>query len=143
MADFVTAGVDDIMREIEMLAEVPDEVLEDMLKAEAEVIKAAQTRQLQQMHFKDPTGQLEQSISAGTRMKRDRYGFPMIHVYPAGTRRESDTTNAEVGFVTEYGAPQRGIAPRPWMRVANEMAGDAAVAAAQKVFENWQDKKGQ
>ena len=53
MADFVTTGVDDLMREIEMMAEVPDEVIEDMLQAEAEVIKAAQIRQLQQMSFKE------------------------------------------------------------------------------------------
>ena len=143
MADFVTTGVDDLMREIEMMAEVPDEVIEDMLQAEAEVIKAAQIRQLQQMSFKESTGQLERSISSGARMKRDRYGRPSLHVYPGGTRLGKDTTNAEVGFVTEYGAPQRGIAPRPWMRIANELAEEEATHAAQAVYDDWVDETGQ
>lgn len=143
MPDFVYTGVDDIMREIEMMAEVPDEVLEDMLKAEAEVIKSAQVRQLQQLDFKESTGQLERSISSGARMKRDRYGRPSLHVYPGGTRQGKDTTNAEVGFVTEYGAPQRGISPRPWMRVANELSEEEATSAAQAVYDEWLDGKGQ
>lgn len=143
MAEFDTSGVDDVMREIEMLAETPDEVLEDMLKAEAEVIKAAQVRQLQQMRFKVSTGQLERSIAASAHMKRDRHGLPSLHVYPAGVRRGGDTTNAEVGFVTEYGAPQRGVAPRPWMRIANETAHEDAVAAAQAVYDDWVDRNGQ
>jgi len=143
MPDFVTSGVDDLMREIEMMAEVPDEVLEDMLMAEAEVIKAAQVRQLQQMNFKESTGQLEKSISSGAKMKRDRYGRPSLRVYPGGTRQGKDTTNAEVGFVTEYGAPQRGISPRPWMRVANELAEEDAAKAAQAVYDDWLDGKGQ
>ena len=67
MADFVSTGVEDLMREIEMMAEVPDEVFEEMLKAEAEVIKAAQIKELKSLKFKDPTGQLERSIASGDR----------------------------------------------------------------------------
>lgn len=142
MADFVSTGVEDLMREIEMMAEVPDEVFEEMLKAEAEVIKAAQVKELKSLKFKDPTGQLERSIASGDRMKVDRYGRPTLHVYPSGTRQRGDTRNAEVGFITEYGAPQRGIPPKPWMRIANEKAGPDAIAAAQAVYERWLKEKG-
>ena len=140
MADFVTTGVDDLMREIEMLAGIPDEVMEEMLRAEAGVVEAHQRRRLAELRMKEPTGQTVEAIGTGA-VKRDREGRPCVYVYPRGKRRERDTRNAEVGFILEYGAPRRGIAPRQWMRLANAKAEREAAKAAEGIFKSWQEKR--
>lgn len=144
MADFDVDGLDDLMLNLEAMADIPEEVLGEMLVAKGEVIKAAQERELQSLDFdkKTSTGQLAGSIKITRKITRDARGVPGIRVYPADVRRGTKTRNAEVGFIVEYGAPKRGIAPRQWMRVANEKAAEEATRAAAKPYNDWLDSKG-
>lgn len=130
------------MHSLEEIAEIPNEVLEDMLKAEAEVVVSAQKKKLAQLGLKHSTGQLERSISAGQKMKRDQVGIPALYIYPRGKRDRGTASNGEVGFILEYGAPGRGIRPLPWMRTANQESEKAAREAARNAYEKWLKNRG-
>lgn len=139
MASFDEMGIDGLRLSLEELADLPEAVLLDMLKAGGEVVKRAQSSELA---ASARTHQLEQSISVSGRLKRDRAGTPGISVYPQGIRRDGRTRNAEVGFIQEHGAPRRGIKPTQWMRKANAKAEEGAVRAAEKVYQDWLDGLG-
>lgn len=143
MADFDTDGLDGLELTLEEVADLPDDTLLAMLEAEGEIIRAAQEKALRGLDYgKKSTGQLKASIDMTHQLKRGRSGTPGITVYPAGVRADGKTRNAAVGFILEYGAPSRGIAPRQWMRTANETAAGKAAQAAQAVFEAWLERKG-
>ena len=139
MASFNATGIDGLRLSLEELADLPEAVLLDMLKAEGEVVEQAQRGELAAFAR---THQLEQSVSASGELKRDRAGTPYISVYPKGVRRDGKTRNAEVGFVQEYGAPRRGVKPRQWMRRANAKAEGAAARAEEQVYQDWLDGLG-
>lgn len=141
MARFDVEGLEELMEGLERLADIPDGTIEKMLRAQAKVVKAHQKRKLAGIRMKEPTGQTVEAIGVGD-MKRDGEGRPCLHLYPQGKRRERDTRNAEVGYIIEYGAPQRGIAPRQWMRTANAEAEEEAAKAAEEELRNWQDSTG-
>lgn len=136
------SGFDELGLTLEEIADLPDDVLLEMLEAEGEVVRAAQEKRLRGLSFKDSTGQLEASIGITHKLKRDRAGIKGISVYPMGMRRGKKTRNAEVGFILEHGAPRRGIPPNQWMRVANEESATEAVAAAEEVYEAYLKGKG-
>lgn len=139
MASFNTMGFEGLELSLEQLADLPEAVLLDMLAAEGEAVKQAQSSELASFAR---THQLEQSIAVSRKLTRDRMGTPGISVYPQGTRRGGRTRNAEVGFIQEYGAPRRGIVPAQWMRKANARAEDAASKAARRVYDSWLDGLG-
>jgi len=87
----------------------------------------------------------------------DRY----ILVYPEGTRSEGKSitrtykkrkngrtqsvrrqTNNDVGFVNEFGAPNRNIKPTQWMRRANEEVWQESLDAGTKVYDKFLKAKG-
>ena len=126
---FEMEGLDALILGLEELAALPDEVLLEMLEAEAEVIKAAQVRSIQETFSAQRTHQLEQSLKVNSTMT------------PSGTR-ENGVRNAEVAFVEEFGAKNRGIPAHQWMRRANESAADDAVEAAARVYDQHLEDKG-
>lgn len=141
MARLDVSGLEELMDGFEKLANIPEETIGRMLKAQAKVVIAHQKRKLTSLPMKDSTGQLEASIGEGE-LKRDREGQLCLHVFPQGIRRGKKTRNAEVGYIEEYGAPQRGIAPTQWMRLANEESEEETTEAGRAEFEKWQDEAG-
>ena len=75
-------------------------------------------------------------------MRRNKDGSS-ISVYPQGTRKRGKKRirNGEIAFINEYGAPGRGIAPRPAIAAANAKAEKQAVEAGERVYHAWLDKK--
>lgn len=143
MASLETSGIEELELSLEEVADIPDDILLAMLEAEGEVIATAQEQHLKKLSFRDDaTRQLEGSITVTHKLKRGSGGSPHISVYPGGMRKDGKTRNAEVGFMVEYGAPRRGIAPRTWMRTANEEAADEAAQAAMRVYDAWLKRKG-
>lgn len=143
MVEFDITGIGELEMTLEEVADLPDDVLLAMLEAGGEVIRAGQEKALHEIAYgDDSTGQLKVSIDMTHQLKRGRSGTPGITVYPRGVRSDGKTRNAEVGFILEYGAPRRGIAPRPWIRKANEASAGKAAQAAQAVFEAWLERKG-
>lgn len=148
MATITTRGIEDLALSLKELAVLPDSMVGGMLEAEGEVLKAAQIRKVATALTKSGerlTGQLGSSIVVNRKLRKkkdERY----ITVYPRGQRARTSkgkpVRNAEVGFVLEFGAPGRHIAPTQWMRAANEEAADKAVQAAEQVYDTWLKSKG-
>ena len=162
MARLETNGLDEAFFTLEELANIPEDVIHDMLDAEAEVVIEAQKKELDKLGLVD-TAKMRDSIKADKKMRKKglvRY----INVYPHGVhhryrarmvtktykRSKSGRTytygggikksnNAEVAFIHEYGAPSRNIPAKQWMRKANEKAAGDASEAAARVLHKWQD----
>ena len=134
MAQFSVNGLDDLMEDLLAIEELPDETAEKMLTAEAEVVEEAQVSTGMNMGVYR-TGETLRSITHG-KMKRGKDGDRSMYVYPQGTNENGDR-NAEVAFINEYGAPARGIEPRPFIRTANESAADTAVNAVADVYDEF------
>lgn len=136
MARLSANGIDDFSLSMAELAELPDSVIDDMLRAEAAVIEAEQ-RQTGEAYGVRRTGRTLASIGPG-KIRRTSDG-KAITVYPIGRNAKRDLT-AMVAFLNEYG--RKGQKPRPFIRDANEKGADKAVKAAEQVYENHLRKKG-
>lgn len=135
-------GLDSLMTDLDSLAHLPDRVVEDMLNAEADVLVPAQRAEISSRW----RGKYSEGISAKSvkksKMKRTKDG-QAVYIYPQGTRKRGKkrVRNAEIAFINEYGAPGRGIAPRPAIAAANAKAEQAAVDAGERVFNAYLDSK--
>lgn len=145
MARMELDGLDELMDDLEALARIPDSVIEGVLNAEADVIVPAQQKEIQRQ-WKGP---YSQGISAKSvkksKVKKDRNGCS-VSIYPQGTRKRGKkevrtVRNAEIAFINEYGAPGRGIAPRPAIGMANAKVEKQAVEAGEKVYHAYLDSK--
>lgn len=146
MARVDVIGLNKLIDDLELLASMPDDVVEDILDAEADVIVEAQRMVIEQK-WKGP---YSMNISAKS-VKKDRkikgLGggrlYRYINIYPQGTRKRGGKSvrNAEIAFINEYGAPGRGIAARPAIATANAKAEAAAVEAGAKVFDAYLDSE--
>lgn len=149
MANFTTRGLEEIIGSFEELAKLPDDVILDMLTAEAEVIaeeqKAAFSTACSKGYSKGIT---EQSVTFSKKLKKSKDG-KAIYVYPKGTRSDSPRgtsggtprRTAEVAYINEYGASKRGIPKRLTIRTANAKATAAAEEAAKSVYEKYLKSK--
>ena len=135
---FKMEGLDTLIMDLEELADLPDAVLREMLEAEAEVVRAAQVRSIQETFSAERTHQLEASIQIGKMTRRK--GEAALYLTPSGTR-ENGVRNVEVGFVEEFGAKDRNIPAHQWMRKANESAADEGVQSAVEVYDRYLKSK--
>lgn len=133
MADFLTLGLADIQADLRELENLTDEDIYRILEAGAAVVVAAQREELESLSLIG-TGQLRDSIAP------ERKNGKSVLIYPQDDRRDERRglrkrkrkrrgvkTNAEVGYVLEYGGPGRRA--YGWMSKANEKSeGDAAEA---------------
>ena len=138
MASFVVQGFTETLGGDIGLESIPESVMFDMLDAEADVVERAQKAK-GQAYGVHRTGVTLASIKRGK--KRRTKDGRAVEVAPQGTNSRG-TRNAEVAFLNEYGVPSKKIAPRPFIRDANEECADEAVAAAEKVYDNYLNKKG-
>lgn len=133
MADFLTLGLADIQADLRELGNLTDEDIYRILEAGAAVVVAAQREELESLSLIN-TGKLRDSIAP------ERKNGKSVLIYPQNDRRDERRglrkrkrkrrgvkTNAEVGYVLEYGGPGRRA--YGWMSKANEKSeGDAAEA---------------
>ena len=143
MAKVEFKGIDELMLSLQEVAALPDEIIDAMLDARADVVVAAQRESAQRM-LTGPhaTGATARSIKKGKPKLRD--GRRVVYVTPTGSRKHSDgakpTRNAEVAFVGEYGTKE--IPARNFIRTANETCADAATAAEFEVYSRYLESKG-
>lgn len=120
MANLSTSGLEELIGGFDAIAEIPDEVVLEMLVAEAEVIAPAQEAEARAMlSGKYSTGETAQSISYDKKLKKTSDGRA-IYVYPKGTRRHGNKRRAaEVAFVGEgyhyAGVRTRARAVAEWL----------------------------
>lgn len=140
MANLSTSGLEELVGGFDAIAELPDEVVLEMLVAEAEVIAPAQEAEARAMLSGEySTGETAQSISYDKKLKKTADGRA-IYVYPKGTRRHGNKRRAaEVAFVDEFG--KHGQPARPFIQTANEKAADRAIDAAARVYDDFLKSK--
>ena len=138
MANLSTSGLEELLDDLEAIAEIPDETLLEMLTAEAEIIAEAQTAEAKAMGVYD-TGKTAQSITYDKKLKETSDG-KCIYVYPKGSRSDGNKRRvAEVAFINEFG--KEGQAARPFIKTANEKKGAEAVVAAALVLDKFHKSK--
>lgn len=126
------------MGDLEALAQLPDSVTEGILNAQADVIQPEQQRAAQEMLIGPyATGTTGRTIKR-TKVKKTSTG-KSLSIYHQG-KREGGKTAAEVAFLNEYG--KKGQPARPFIRTANERAGERAAQAGEKVYQDFLDRHG-
>ena len=166
MAKFNAEGIDGLDLSLKEFAEIPDEVVEEMLDAAAEVTVKAHRRMIRALGLVD-SGTLANSIQAFKKVgNRDWSWQRYVLVYPYGTHGSRnrklvtkkykrskhgrtytvggdtvEVTNNEVGFIHEFGAPRRGIPAKQWMRKANELCAPDVERAEFEIYDRWAQTK--
>lgn len=140
MAEFKAIGLDELSLSLQEIAEIPEDIQDEMLQAQGNIVARAQ-RESAQRYGIQRTGTLIRSIKPG-KVKLDKHGSRVLYVTPVGSRVRGGkkTTNAEIAFLNEYGT--RGQRARPFMRDANERSAEAATQAAADIYYRWQDSRG-
>lgn len=156
MATFNVGGINELISDLEELKQMPDDVIMDMLTAAGEVAVKYQKQEISSLGIVD-TGKLRDSLHVF--QKRGRGGSRYVLVYPSGKHGEynrklvtkqykrskhgrtydvggdvKDVSNAEVGFIHEYGAPGKNITAKQWMRKANAKASDDILKAEAEIY---------
>lgn len=147
MAHMEVEGLGPLIDDFAALASLPEDVVDDMLNAGADVLVQAQQKEIRQQ-WRGPysLGISAASIQKSSKIRTAKYmGVTgrYIEVYPQGERKRGGKSvrNAEIAFINEYGAPGRGIAARPAIAAANAKAEEAAVQAGERVFNAYLDSK--
>ena len=86
MAEISTSGLEELLSDMEAIAEIPDATILEMLTAEAEVIAPAQAAEARAMGVVD-TGITARSITFDKKLKETKDG-KAIYVYPQGSRSD-------------------------------------------------------
>ena len=140
MAELNFHGLDEFMLDMQQIAEISEEVQDEMLNAQADVAVRAQRQQAEIMGVHAPgSGLLIKSIKKG-RVKTKR-GVKAIYVTPSGSRKRGNkrVRNAEIAFINEYGKDNQP--PRPFIRTANEKSAEETTQAAFEVYDRWLKSK--
>lgn len=142
MARIAVEGLVSLMADLEALIAMPDSVAEAILDAEADVVVTAQRSEIAS-RWKGPysMGISAKSVKKG-KVKKTKDGHA-VHVSPQGARRrgKQSVRNAEIAFINEYGARDRGIAPRPAIGTANAKAEKQTVESGERVLNAYLDSK--
>lgn len=149
MAKVEFKGIDEIELSFKELAELPDELIDEMLNARADVVVEAQRAEARKLgkEYRNKrqtrdysTGLTARSIQKGKVKVKD--GQRVLYITPVGSRKRGKTVtrNAEIAFFNELGT--RTIQARHFLRKANEQSADAATAAEFEVYSRYLESKG-
>ena len=138
MAEFGVTGLDELMLSMQEIAQIPDDVVDEILNAQADVTVEAQKAAGRQMGVED-TGITLQKLKKG-RVKL-RKGQRVLYITPTGSRKrgKTRTRNAEIAFINEFG--KKGQKARPFIKLGNEKSAEAATAAGFRVYDRWLESK--
>lgn len=152
MASFRFNGVDTLEATFQQLASLSEEETYSILEAGAAVLVRGMQETLEKLGAV-ASGALRDSIRAERMRSKDGV---LVWIGPDGKRANASTgkrkkkygkshgsyqgTNAEVGFLLEYGTPRMGA--RHWMETATEQYGEEANAAMAAKWEEVLQSKG-
>lgn len=138
MARLEVNGLSELSLSLEEMASIPEEVLDEMLNAQADVIADAQKKKAR-AYGVYKTGGVIASIRKG-KIKRLRDGKSIMVSFQGSRQRGNiSTREAEIAFINEFG--KRNQPARPFIRDANESAADGAIQASETVYDNWLKSK--
>ena len=144
MAEIDFKGLDEVTLSMKDIAELPGNVIDAMLNADAQRSEARKLGKLggyrndgQTVDWS--TGETARSIKK-SRVKL-KGGQRVIYVSPTGARRrgKTETRNAEIAFFNEYGT--KTIRARGFIRAANEKSAAATTAAQAAVYNKFLESK--
>lgn len=145
-------GLDEILLSMQEVAALPEEVIDEMLNARADVVVAAQQAEARKLGSEYRNKKQKKSYATGTTAISSKKGkikvkdgTRMLYVTPAGSRtrgkkKKTTTRNAEIAFLNEFGT--RTINARNFIRTANERSAEAATAAELAVYDRFLGEKG-
>lgn len=138
----VGRDVQSTVRLMEDLVELPVQVQDDMLLAEAQVVYREQHRAalsgLDEMGY--GTGATAASLTIGKPVGSRGRSVSLTFKGSRGTGK-ARRSNSTVAFFNEVGS--RHVRSRMWIKQANERCADEAVSAAAKVYDEWLRQRGQ
>lgn len=138
MAIVSTSGLEDLLEDIDSLAELPDELVLDMLSAQADIVADAQRAKARALGVFDK-GTTAGSITFERKLKA-KGTEKAIYVYPKGTRSDGNRRAInEVAFINEFG--KDGQPARPFISAANEETAPAQEEAALAVYDKYLKSK--
>lgn len=151
MAKFTCNGMDELRASFDQLVQLSDDERLSVIMPGAEVLVEHQRNNVVSF-FTQRSGELAKSLSIREKHD-DSGGYANIYLkgkHPGsftgkrrGKRRSNGKysgTNAEVGYILEYGSPR--IAATHWMENANEEAAAEVVNAQQEAWDELMQKKG-
>lgn len=154
MAQFKVDGIDGLALTVQEIAEIPEEIKRQMLTAGGEVAAEAQRQKIRALGLVR-SGRLLESITVKQKIYVDsrKNNAPAVLVLPSGSRGKpvvrkprkkgarKRTSNNDVGFIQEFGAPRRNIPGKQWMAQANAESADAVTTAEFVVYDDWLKSK--
>lgn len=141
MAEFGCVGLDGLMLSLREIAEIPEDVQDEILNAQADVVAEAQRRKIRAYGIYDGTSPVHVANSVKKGKVKLKNGQRVLYVYPTGTRTRGKvkTRNAEIAFVNEFG--KRGQKARPAIGDANESCAEETTQAGLRVYDEWLKSK--
>lgn len=169
MAQFNEVGLNGLLLSLKEIEEIPDDVAYEILEAGGEVLAAAQKKSVIALGLVD-SHKLADSIqvmkrrTAFPRKHKGNERYTIVHpegkhhtyrsrvktkvykrskhgrTYTVGGR-VVEVTNSEVGFIHEFGAPNKHIPASQWMSRANEACAEETVEAELAVYDRWLKSK--
>ncbi len=138
LAELQVGGLDELIRDLDSLAEETPALCNQILQAQANVVEPALKRSLALKGLRR-TGRLLASIS---RRKGRSKGGPAIRIGPSGEHHRyypktgSGVVSAGyVGYIHEYGLPGRGIKASKWAATAVSDSREKAMDAAEQIHD--------
>ena len=143
MATFNSIGIDDLVKSLAAVAEMPVEVQDEILNAGADELVPAQKAKIRQYGIYDTSNQETRHVADSIKKGKPKSnkGVRVIYVTASGSRRRGKTTtrNAEILFINEFG--KRGQAPRPAIQDSTEEAANRVVQAETRVWDAYLKEK--
>lgn len=145
MAELSFTGLDELILSMQEVAEIPDDIQDEMLNAGADVVVRAQQQAARTMQVQDTGLTIAQIRKTKVKVKN---GKRVIYIYPQGTRfrgkgdngKPVRIRNAEIAFINEYGT--RRQAARPFVLQGNETSAEETTQAQATVYYRWLESKG-
>ena len=138
MASFELYGFDDLEDAIRRIANIPERVITSSLDEMAEIAVEKIRAEGESMGVRDPESDshiLDRISPSGKAKKTDYGGYKMITFKGKRRRGKTDTRNAEIAFVNEYG--KEGQPARPFIRTALNRNEGTITAPAEKIIGDW------
>lgn len=142
MAEFGCTGLDGLILSLQEIAEIPEDVQDQILNAQADVVAEAQRRKIRAYGIYDGTSPVHVANSVKKGKVKLNKGQRVLYVSPTGTRtrgKGKKTRNAEILFVNEFG--KRGQKARPAVADANEESAEETTQAGFRVYDEWLKSK--
>lgn len=144
MAEFGCVGLDGLMLSLQEIMEIPEDVQDEMLNAQADVVVSAQRAKVKAYGIYDGSSPVHVASSIKKGRVKLKKGTRVLYVSPTGTRtrgkdKKQKTRNAEIMFVNEFG--KSGQKALPAIADANEACAEETTQAAFRVYDEWLKSK--